>query len=406
MVFLAEPRTWRDPPQQLAFDLGRFRLGVGRDVLAILLPPLCETAARPQLGKPGRARSDDGRCSVLAGPRSGWLSESTWRTFIAKDPEMRDNPPSDEPETFHKSFGAYDRQQHVHDRRYPAMHGYYRTLRTLTDTHDASRDRVLLGEIHCFELDQWITHFGDELDEIHLPFNFGLLNIPFTAEAVRSLVESLEQALPAGAWPTYVLGNHDEPRLTTRFGPERARLAAMLLLTLRGTPTLYYGDELGMTDVRVPAELSRDPQGKLMPQLSRDPARSPMLWEAAGNAGFCDDDVPPWLPLEPRVASVAEQASDPTSMLSLYRALLKLRRSELGLREGGYESLEAPEGVFAYERVPQNGGRLRVVLNFTGEAIGSELLSRPLVLSARLDGRRGVPPHTLRPHEGVIVRGF
>ena len=324
--------------------------------------------------------------------------------FIAKDPKLRDNPPNPQTATFHKSFGAYDTQLHVHDRRHPAMHDYYRELRELVDSHAPSRDRVLLGEIHCFDLDQWVKHYGQKQDEIHLPFNFGLLNVPWSASAVRSSVEALESALPEGAWPTYVLGNHDEPRLATRVGPDQARVAAMLLLTLRGTPTLYYGDELGMTDVVVPPELSHDPQGRLMPHLSRDPARSPMLWRRSEKAGFCAEDVRPWLPTDPRVPSVAEQEVDRCSMLSLYRALLALRRAEPPLSAGAYRSVDAPDGVFAFERGEPGGERLRVLLNFAGREVESDLVSGPVVLSTYLDNRDSALTTRLRSHEGLILR--
>jgi alpha-glucosidase len=91
-----------------------------------------------------------------------------------------------------------------------------------------------------------VHHRSSFLDEFHLPFNFQLIETPWDAVAVQAFVDAFEQALPVGAWPNYVLGNHDRPRLATRYGTKQVRIAAMLLLTLRGTPTLYYGDELGM----------------------------------------------------------------------------------------------------------------------------------------------------------------
>ena len=278
------------------------------------------------------------------------------------------------------------------------------SLRGLVDAHDESLERVLLGEIHCFDLEEWVTHYGQKQDELHLPFNFGLLNVPWSASAVRELVNALEAALPEGAWPTYVLGNHDEPRLATRLGPSQARVAAMLLLTLRGTPTLYYGDELGMTDVVVPPELSHDPQGKRMRHLSRDPARSPMLWSTSENAGFCVEGVHPWLPLNPRVPSVSEQEVDRSSLLSLYRELLALRRTELALFAGDYLSLDAPDGVYAFERGESGGERLRILLNFTGDELECDLVSGSEILSTYLDGREGAASVHLRPHEGLILR--
>jgi alpha-glucosidase len=152
-----------------------------------------------------------------------------------------------------------------------------------------------------------------------MPFNFTLLNVPWSAEAVRSTVDAMEAALPPGAWPNWVLGNHDESRIASRIGAAAARSAMLFLLTLRGTPTLYYGDELGMEDVPVPPELVQDPWGKNVPGLGlgRDPERAPMPWDGSSNAGFTRKGVRPWLPLPPDAASrnVAAQAASPDSML-------------------------------------------------------------------------------------------
>ena len=166
--------------------------------------------------------------------------------------------------------------------------------------------------------------------------------------------------LPDDAWPNWVLGNHDRSRIASRLGPAQARVAAMLLLTLRGTPTLYQGDELGMEDVPIPPERVQDPYELNSPGLGvgRDPARTPMPWtDEEPNAGFCPPDVEPWLPFGD-VASVEAQRDDPRSMLSLYRALLALRR-ELG---GGYRTLAVGEATLAYLR-----GDTLVALNLSGE---------------------------------------
>ena len=126
------------------------------------------------------------------------------------------------------------------------------------------------GEIHEYDLKKWATYYGKALDGLHMPFNFALLNTPWEAKAMRSLVDALEAAVPEGAWPNYVLGNHDDQRLLTRVGPDAARVGAMLLLTLRGTPTLYYGDEIGMAEAVIPQEMVQDPWGITVPGLSRD----------------------------------------------------------------------------------------------------------------------------------------
>ena len=155
--------------------------------------------------------------------------------------------------------------------------------------------RVIIGEIHLYDLEHWVTYFGPG-DEMHLPFNFGLLKTPWTARGVATHVEEVEAVTNAadGRWPSYVMGNHDEHRIASRIGHDQARVAMMLLLTLRGTPTLYYGDELGHPDVDVPLELEQDPWGLRVPglALSRDPARTPMPWEASNANAGCHSQKP------------------------------------------------------------------------------------------------------------------
>ena len=137
-------------------------------------------------------------------------------------------------------------------------------------------ERVLIGELYL-PIERLVRFYGAGLD---LPANFHLLSTPWEAEAVGALIEGYEAALPDGAWPNWVLGNHDRPRLASRLGPAQALVAAVLLLTLRGTPTLYYGDELGLRDVAVPPEHVQDPWEKRVPGqgLGRDPVRAPMPW--------------------------------------------------------------------------------------------------------------------------------
>ena len=142
-----------------------------------------------------------------------------------------------------------------------------------------------------------MAYYGVDLSGFHLPFNFHLLSTPWDARAIAALIESYEAALPEGGWPNWVLGNHDRSRVASRLGPAQARVAAMLLLTLRGTPTIYQGEEIGMTDVPIPPERVQDPWEKRVPGLGlgRDPARIPMLWDTSPNAGFTTGT--PWLPL-------------------------------------------------------------------------------------------------------------
>jgi alpha-glucosidase len=335
---------------------------------------------------------------------------------IMKDPELRDNPPADGTGRLHREFGGFDTQLHIHDRGHPDLHGVYRELRAILDEYSRDRPRMAVGEIHEFEWDRWARYYGLHLDELHMPFNFGLLGIPWTAAAVRELVESIERAVPRGAWPNWVLGNHDEPRIASRLGDDHARVAVMLLLTLRGTPTLYYGEELGMRDVHIPPDRVQDPWALLNPDrpaLNRDPARTPMRWSQEPNAGFCPPGVDPWLPVGEGVEAnnVEAERRDPRSMLALTRALIAARRASQALSLGAYATLDgAPPDVHAFERTGPDGSRAAVVLSFSlvaHEVPLPRLAGQLVSVSTHMDrdGERiGADGHLrLRPREGVLL---
>jgi len=181
------------------------------------------------------------------------------------------------------------------------------------------------------------------------------------------VVEGYEAALPEGAWPNWVLGNHDRPRIATRVGREQARLTQMLLLTLRGTPTCYYGEELGMQDIALPREVMQDPLAREHPEYSRDPVRSPMQWDGSANAGFSPAGIKPWLPVanDYQTCNVAAEQQDPGSFLMLTRALLAFRRSHAALTRGSYQSVEQQSATcFVYLRQHADQ-RCLVALNFS-----------------------------------------
>jgi glycosidase len=245
-----------------------------------------------------------------------------------------------------------------------------------------------------------MTYYGPELDGVHLPFNFQLIDAPWNARGLAKIIAEYEAALPPGGWPNWVLGNHDRPRVAAKLGEAQARVAAMLLLTLRGTPTLYYGDELGIGHVEIPADRVRDPRELREPGLGlgRDPVRTPMPWDGSANAGFTSGE--PWLPLHAdwRARNVEGQAADPLSMLSLYRSLLALRGTENALSMGEIALLDAPDGVLAYER-SHCGRRLRILLNLTAENRTVRWQGTPL-----LSTLAGQPePGMLYPDEGIII---
>jgi len=289
----------------------------------------------------------------------------------------------------------------------PAIHPLMRELRVVADEFD---DRVLIGEIWLPPA-ELVTFYGKELDELHLPFNFGLLELEqWQAQTVHEAIVAYEKALPPKAWPNWVLGNHDRRRLATRVGHAQARVAAMLLLTLRGTPTLYYGDEIGMVEVELPREVWRDPQG-LRGGQTRDGCRTPMRWDDSALAGFTTGT--PWLPLDqPAGTDVATRRDDPASMLSLYRALLRLRRAEPALNLGDWHDLGRAGSAIAYMRISgePGGRRFLVCLNLAGEpsplpeaatSLRGEIVvsTLPTQGRARFEGRRD-----LAADEGLVIR--
>jgi alpha-glucosidase len=249
-------------------------------------------------------------------------------------------------------------------------------------------ERLFMAEVTA-PIERLVRYYGSSGEGAHLPFNFHLIFADWDAAAVADLVERYEAALPEGAWPNWVLGNHDRPRIASRVGPGQARAAAMLLLTLRGTPTLYYGDEIGMEDVPVPAARVVDPDG-------RDPERSPMRWTGSPGAGFSDAE--PWLPLGDLAVNVEAQEADPRSMLALHRALIALRRSRDDLVAGGYETLIASD-VLAYRR----GDCTIVALNLTAGPRTADLAGEILLDTGLTRAGERVVRLELAPGEGVIL---
>jgi alpha-glucosidase len=288
-------------------------------------------------------------------------------------------------------------------------------LSTIRSVLDDYPDRIGVGETYLMNPADIAPFYGEHLDGLHIPFNFTLLHVPWQAAAFRRAISRYYAALPAGAWPNFVLGSHDEHRLATRYGPENARAAALLLFTLRGTPTWYYGDEIGMQDVPIPLDRQQDPWGLRVPEMNvgRDPARTPMQWDASPNAGFAPSGVEPWLPLAENFAAVnvAAQQSDPASHLGYVRALLHLRRDLPVLHDDGdFAFVDGlPDDVLAYTRA-RDGVRVLVVIHMGARdhtldlsALGA---SGRLLIATQPDRGGTVTLNTLalRPHEGLLIQ--
>jgi alpha-glucosidase len=287
---------------------------------------------------------------------------------ILKDKQFRDNPPNPDWRPGDNPVWSLLR---VYSEQGPETHEYMRQFRQVFDEFE---ERVLIGEVaYDLPVERLVAYHGREGsgtgDELHLPFNFSLITIPWDAAAIRAHVDAYDAAMPSYGWPNYVLGNHDRERLASRVGKEQARVAAMLLLTLRGTPTLYYGEEIGMVNVPIPEDQVKDPQGRNTPGLNRDEVRTPMQWDSSANAGFSTAPET-WLPVAPdyETVNVAVQQDDPDSFLSFYRRLLAYRRETPAVHSGTYRVVDGvPAGCYVYLR--QLGDQRRLVaLNLTGAA--------------------------------------
>ena len=312
---------------------------------------------------------------------------------LYKDALLRDNPPADGAGPLAGRFGL--RAQYNENR--PEVHGLYRDWRKVADGYDPPR--LLLGETWVPDLASLASFYGQD-DELQLAFNFPMVFAAFEADDLASVVGRTLDALPAGGCPVWTASNHDVDRFPSRWcGGDQAKikLALLVLATLPGTLVLYYGDEIGMTDVVVPPELSRDALGGTSARPSRDRARTPMQWDDSPTAGFTSPGVAGWLPVgDPAGCNVAAQRNDPASVLTFCRELIMLRREQAGPADSRYERLAAPAGVWRY-----TAGAVEVAANFTGQpATLQEPPHGSVLLSTAECGQ--ADPAVLAPWEGLI----
>jgi len=287
----------------------------------------------------------------------GFRVDVIWH--LMKDEAFRDNPINPD----YEEGQPYDRR---YLRRYsedqPEVHEIIADMRKVIDAYD---DRLLIGEIYL-PIDRLVTYYGKEGQGVHLPFNFQLIQSNWDVETIYQLVNEYEDSLLPGNWPNWVLGNHDKSRVISRVGASQTRLAAVLLFTLRGTPIMYYGDEIGMHDVPIPPDRIQDLKENTMPGYSRDPERTPMQWNDEPYAGF--SEVEPWLPVADDYPhrNVEAQKDDPNSLLSFYRKLIDLRHQEPALRVGKFISVGLENQLIVYERQFEDS-RMRILVNFGKE---------------------------------------
>ncbi len=331
----------------------------------------------------------------------GFRVDVIWH--LIKDADFRDNPPNPH---YVEGRPPHEKILTQYSTDQPEVHEAVAEMRRVIDEFDA---RVLIGEIYL-PLHRLVAYYGNDLAGAQMPFNFALLSTLWSARSIEKIIGDYESALPAGAWPNWVLGNHDRPRVASRVGKDQARVAAMLLLTLRGTPTLYYGDEIGMHQVAIAPDQVRDPFEKNVPGIGvgRDGCRTPMQWDATAFAGF--STARPWLPLADDHAheNVVNLDADAGSILSLYKALIALRKKWPQLVTGAYQPVAAQGDILLYRRESE-GGVIVVALNLGAEPVSVASSSigfdREILLSTFLDreGEKIQGTLDLRGNEGVIL---
>lgn len=281
-------------------------------------------------------------------------------TILMKHAEMPDMPPI---------AGMIDKdllQNHIYVHNQPELHDLLKGFRQLFEAYDG--DRVIIGETGDLNPQRLVSYYGANLDELHLPFNFIPMHMPWQADVMKQVIIDYYTALTPGATPNFVFGNHDINRLATRYGLANHRSVGMLMLTLGGVATVYYGDELGMIDGIVPKEKMQDLMtiDNFGSDSGRDPVRTPMQWRAEANGGFTEYGSDPWLPLVDNyeTVNVDHQERDAKSTLQFYRALIAFRQRLPALQHGSLSIVEdGPENSLIYLR--QFGEqRLLIIINF------------------------------------------
>ena len=378
---------------------------------------------------------------------------------IGKDPNWPDQPLKDPSLLSKGEHSIYDKQEHIYDNDYEWAHKkVYCGMRKVLDEYE---DKVSVAEAYVgigneFDehgLSKFLRYYGTkEEPEFHLPFNFRLMGVPWKASVIRSLVDPYDKAVKACGWPNYVLGNHDRSRIGTHVGEEQKKNVALVLLTLRGTPTLYNGDELGLEDVEIPVEKMKDPQAITYgPHRSRDPCRTPLPWNASPNAGFSPEKSETWLPVNDDflMRNVAALGEDENSILVYYRKLIWLRKKSPALLVGDYRSLDLSKEVklsqdqienakqkilkeyedesmakSLIEKIPKtvkvenvygfvrslDEEKFVILINFTGkeQTVSNPEIKGELVLASverdALDGTTADGDYTLMPNEGAIIK--
>lgn len=334
----------------------------------------------------------------------GFRIDSVWH--LIKDNHWRNNPINPD---FNDQMPDSAKVIPVFSCDQPGVHDLIRKMRALMDKY---KHKVLIGELYLPE-NKIVEYYGKENKGVDLPANFHFLFVDWNARDIAIMVDKYEAAIPRNCWPHWVFGNHDRPRLVSRIGQKQIRNAALLLFTLRGTPTIYYGDEIGMSQAHIPQDELKDPQGLNMPEknLSRDPQRTPMQWNGNKGAGFTEGH--PWLPFADnwKEINVEQEMISEDSILHLYKRLIALRHSEQSLKTGNYFPIITDnEAIFAFVRSEENCDNFLVAVNFSDHPQDFQLVYEKLegkieLSTLSLDKGRETENHfMLEGNAGVIIR--
>lgn len=271
------------------------------------------------------------------------------------------------------SLNPFSNKIEKYNRNRPETHNIFKEIRKLINKYN---DRMLVGEVFCYppgDPSFSASFLGNGEDELHLTFDFSLMYKNWNALKFYHCIKHWFSHIPDTGWPCNVLSNHDQPRNYNRCGnnnstsEKQAKVSAVLLLTLRGTPFIYYGEEIGMKNFRIPRSKIADPAGKKFWPLyiGRDCARTPMQWSSEKNAGFTTGNV--WLPvcMDYKKVNVKNQAHDKYSLLNFYRKVIKIRKQKMCLTHGTWKAVsKGLYGILAYIREYKEE-TICVVLNFT-----------------------------------------
>ncbi|MES2436740.1 MAG: alpha-amylase family glycosyl hydrolase [Patescibacteria group bacterium] len=327
-------------------------------------------------------------------------------SHFIEDAEFRDNPLN---ESYREGKDhPYSKYLHKYSKDQPELK---EVVELLCDTLDNHEEKFVVSEAHLGVKDL-VNVYKYSQKKIHAPFNFNLINMRWSAHAYKKFIDSFDALLGEDEIPTYVLGNHDQPRLASRVDSKRARTLAMLLLTVKGMPFIYYGEELGLKSVKIPQHKLKDAFSiqTSKKHSSRDPERTPMQWNEEKYAGFSYAE--PWLPLSRtyKENNVEKQQKDSTSMFSLYSKLIHFRNNSQALIEGSYKSLSTvSKKVYAYIREYKDE-KILTILNFSKDSVTEsfDFSKAEIICSTYMDTKKKQKLDgeglTLRPYEGYIIK--